>query len=266
MDQYEPLAHYDRGVTVLVLLMAPISICAIDARLRILFIAMIVAAATLMSSAAALFAALAGFAVYAIGFWMPRLTAGAMIVGIVVLGIAIPIATPSDETVIALHEHSPWVKWSGIHRLLIWRFAADHVAQRPILGWGMDASRAIPGGKDNLNDLLPNLHYPSSIEALPLHPHNAALQWQLELGVLGLGLGLGIVASAIYCIGWRAKLTPHARASALALTTGALVVGLLSFGVWQSWWLSTLWLVASLYVALGNEGAALGTASSENAP
>ena len=34
-----------------------------------------------------------------------------------------------------------------------------------------------------------------------------------------------------------------------ALAGAGLTVGLLSFGAWQSWWLSTLWLVAALYAA-----------------
>jgi exopolysaccharide production protein ExoQ len=158
--------------------------------------------------------------------------------------------------VVTVHEHAPWIKWSGIHRLLIWRFGADRVAERPILGWGMDVSRAMPGGKTNLNDLLPDLHYPSNAEALPLHPHDAALEWQLELGIPGLALGLAIVVGAIYRIGWRVPLSPYARAAALGLGASALVIGLLSFGIWQAWWLSSLWLTASLYAASGGSDVA----------
>jgi O-antigen ligase len=133
--------------------------------------------------------------------------------------------------------------------LLIWRFAANHVAERPLLGWGMDSSRAMPGGKTDFNDILPTLHYPSGAEALPLHPHDAALQWQLELGIPGLVLGLAIVVFILYRVGWRDSFRPHERAAALALCSGAIIVALLSFGVWQAWWQSTLWLVAALYAA-----------------
>jgi exopolysaccharide production protein ExoQ len=255
-DQLEPLARYDRGVTVLVLLMAPVAVCAADQRFRAAIVAAIVAAAVLMSSAAALFAATAGLAVFAVGRFAPRPVAGAMIAGVIALGIAIPAATPSYSTVVTLHEHAPWIKWSGIHRLLIWRFGADRVAERPILGWGMDVSRAMPGGKTNLNDLLPDLHYPSNAEALPLHPHDAALEWQLELGIPGLALGLAIVVGAIYRIGWRVPLSPYARAAALGLGASALVIGLLSFGIWQAWWLSSLWLTASLHAASGRSDVA----------
>jgi O-antigen ligase len=213
----------------------------------LLLIALIVAAAVLMLSAAALMAALAAIIIYAIARLTPRFAAGAMMAGVIAIGIAIPLATPSDDTVLAVHAEAPWIKYSGIHRLLIWRFAADRVAERPLLGWGMDASRAIPGGKTDFNDILPTLHYPGGAEALPLHPHDAALQWQLELGIPGLALGLAIVIFVLYRIGWRDTLAAHERAAALALCGSALIVALLSFGIWQSWWQSTLWLVAALY-------------------
>jgi hypothetical protein len=53
----------------------------------------------------------------------------------------------------------------------------------------VDASRAIPGGKTDFNDLLLALHYPDRAEALPRHPYDAALQRQVELGIAGLALG-----------------------------------------------------------------------------
>ena len=248
-DQFETLGHYDRGVTVLVLLMAPVAVGAATAWLRRGALAAIVAAAALMLSASALMAALVALVIYVIARFAPRCTAGAMMVGIVVIGVAIPLATPSYDTVLSLHAEAPWIKYSGIHRLLIWRFAADRVAERPLLGWGMDSSRAMPGGKTDFNDILPTLHYPSGAEALPLHPHDAALQWQLELGIPGLLLGLAIVVFILYRIGWRDELPTHERAAALALCGSAHIVALLSFGVWQAWWQSTLWLVAALYAA-----------------
>jgi len=176
---------------------------------------------------------------------------------VIAIGIAIPVATPSYDAVLTIHTEAPWIKYSGIHRLLIWRFAADRLAERPLLGWGMDASRAIPGGKTDFNDRLPTLHYPGGAEALPLHPHDAALQLQLELGLPGLVLGLGIVVFVVYRVGWRAELSAHERAAALALCGSALIVALLSFGIWQAWWQATLWLVAALYCANVGHGATL---------
>ena len=207
-------------------------------------------AAAVMARATALLAALASLAAFAVAWLAPRNVAGAIIAGLLALSIPFRSRCPSYDTTIALHAEAPWMKWSGIHRLLIWRFAADRVAERPILGWGMDASREIPGGKVEFNDVLPTLHYPGGAQRLPLHPHDAVLQLQLELGMLGLA----VMAWPIWRIGWRAPLTPGRRAGALALGVAALIVGLLSFGVWQAWWLSTVWLAAGLFVASGGMG------------
>ena len=40
------------------------------------------------------------------------------------------------------------------------------------------------------------------------------------------------------------------RATRAAAVMGALIVGAISFGLWQSWWLATLWLTAILLVAV----------------
>jgi exopolysaccharide production protein ExoQ len=252
-DQYLALARFDRGITVLVLTLWP-AIFTVEHRWwRGILVIAIMASAVIMSSATALLAGLLGIGIYAAARFAPRFVAGAMIAGMLVLAAAIPLATPSYDTVVTLHQNDPWIKPSGIHRLLIWRFGADRVAERPLLGWGMDASREIPGGKTDFNTMLPALHYGDRIEAMPLHPHDAALQWQLELGLPGSVLGLGIVIWTLWQIGWQARLAPDRRAGALALASAALAVGMLSFGIWQSWWLSTLWLTAALFTATGTD-------------
>ena len=40
----------------------------------------------------------------------------------------------------------PGLPNSFIHRLLIWDFTLNRIAERPLFGWGLDTSRAIPGG------------------------------------------------------------------------------------------------------------------------
>jgi O-antigen ligase len=40
---------------------------------------------------------------------------------------------------------------SAYHRLLIWQFASEKITERPLLGWGFNTSRAIPGGEENLD-------------------------------------------------------------------------------------------------------------------
>ena len=133
---------------------------------------------------------------------------------------------------------------SVTHRLLIWNFAAERIAERPILGWGMDASRAIPGGSaapDAATRSAFGLTSPaadrwfSDVQVMPLHPHNLALQTWLELGAAGAALMALLLAML--------ALSSRNPAGAGCFAAG-LVIAMLSYGTWQYWWVAGLLLAA----------------------
>ncbi|MFC7608386.1 hypothetical protein [Teichococcus aestuarii] len=37
---------------------------------------------------------------------------------------------------------------SAAHRVLIWEFVLERIGERPLLGWGGESSRSLPGGRD----------------------------------------------------------------------------------------------------------------------
>src|SRR6185369_6348777 len=92
--------------------------------------------------------------------------------------------------------------------------------------------RAIPGGKEEIR--------PGETR-LPLHPHDAALQVWLELGVPGATL------LALF-VGWlwlRLGEAPCPRLYAAAAggsLAAASAVAFTGWGIWQEWWLGTLGL------------------------
>src|SRR5205823_3722293 len=131
-------------------------------------------------------------------------------------------------------------KDSAGHRLLIWSFTGDRIAERPVLGWGLDASRAIPGGND---DIRPGQKW------LPLHPHDAALQVWLELGAPGAAL----FAALLGLLWLRLAVAPWPRLYAAAAGGGlsaALAVAFAGWGIWQEWWLGTLSLALFAMMAM----------------
>jgi O-antigen ligase len=104
-------------------------------------------------------------------------------------------------------------------RIDMWTFAAERVAERPFLGWGLDASRTFR-------------------PQLIIHPHDAPLQLWLELGAVGAAL-----AALLWVWLFRAAgdVLPGDRTmTAAACAAGAVyfVIGALSFGVWQEWWVA----------------------------
>ncbi|PVM82279.1 O-antigen ligase family protein [Caulobacter endophyticus] len=104
-------------------------------------------------------------------------------------------------------------------RLNIWAFAADHIQDHPFRGWGLDASRTFG-------------------DAVPLHTHNAQLQLWLELGAVGAALAGAFFCWLAYGVARAAHTDRGAAAMSGAALTSYLVIGALSFGVWQEWWIA----------------------------
>jgi O-antigen ligase len=102
-------------------------------------------------------------------------------------------------------------------RMGYWSHAIDWIAQAPLRGWGLDASRMFGPG-------------------IKLHPHNGELQAWMELGMVG-----AVAAAAFW---WTAlnRLTRPAPSQLAAATAAAaavyLLFGTLNFGLWQEWWLA----------------------------
>jgi O-antigen ligase len=254
-DRVISLPVLDRGAIVLVLGCWPPILFLIERRSRIaaglVFVATLAALQQLITLTAVL-ALVVGAGGFAFAWWRPRAAALALAGGFVVLAAVLPFRAPTRDTVVWLSEAAPWLRTSSQHRLIIWRFTTDRVAERPLLGWGMDAARAIPGGKTSVRDYM-SLPDQLLLEGavMPLHPHDAILQWSLELGIGGQLLGCAIVVCVLWIAGLAGTATHATRAVGIAAIAAALPPLLLSFGVWQAWWQSTLWLVAALVVAAG---------------
>ncbi len=128
---------------------------------------------------------------------------------------------------------------SFAHRVAIWDFVTGKIAERPLLGWGLDSSRAIPGGHER---------YDANSELLPLHPHDMALQIWLELGLPGAFLGVALILALARRIG-QLEERPPAEAFALAALATATINAAGGYDLWHPWWLCFLWLTAACLVA-----------------
>jgi O-antigen ligase len=145
---------------------------------------------------------------------------------------------------------------SASHRVLIWDFSVARIADHPMLGWGMESAREIPGGAERFDPATlarfgltseGERHYYGSenTRRLPLHTHNAALQVWLELGLVGALLATWLAAAVMLAAG-ASPIAP----TALGVAVSGAVTGQLSFGVWQPWWVASLVLVALVLRAL----------------
>ncbi|WP_421932141.1 O-antigen ligase family protein [Phenylobacterium sp.] len=132
----------------------------------------------------------------------------------------------------AVLERDVPLSWS--QRMGYWRHAADWISDHPLRGWGLDASRMFNPG-------------------IKLHPHDAALQIWLELGLIGA------MAAAVFWVALLAGMSRKVRDPALAVSaataTAYLTFNAFSFGVWQEWWLATGALAAVACAALQRQPA-----------
>ena len=249
-DPVALLTSYKRGLTVLVLLVWPAALvlwCRQRASAALLAVA-VLGILLVYDGGSARFAALLALVVAGAAMLAARAVARTLAALLVVYIAAAPLlhlrlldaATLGIDAPKAEDAHLGSVPRSGYHRLLIWHFAAVRIAERPVLGWGLDAARAIPGG-DRLLD--------RSEQAMPLHPHNVALQVWLELGLPGavlLGMLVGWTMGRVNAASW-----PRVdKAAALGLAAATAAVANLSYGIWQSWWLAAMLLTAAFGAAV----------------
>ncbi len=147
-----------------------------------------------------------------IGAWTCAVGAGLYVLAAPLVflphGAAAPPDLPGDVGKLSWHV-----------RLDIWRFASRLIARRPLLGYGLDSSRAFE-------------------PRIPMHPHDAALQLWLELGAPGALLGALFFGWLFYKVARLAKSDPPWAAVACATGFVYLLIGAISFGIWQEWWLA----------------------------
>ncbi len=167
---------------------------------------------------------LAGIAV-ALASLRPRLALPVMFTLLAGFIVVMPVFLPSmyallpEEFIARLPDSWAW-------RLEIWAFASERITENPWVGYGLDASRQIGEGI-----LLAGIEW----DALPLHPHNAALHVWLETGLVGVIL----LAATLLATGeMLARLETISRVQILALVWVVIAYACLlvfSYGVWQEW-------------------------------
>jgi O-antigen ligase len=158
-------------------------------------------------------APLVGLAVYRWPWWGPRVMAGVVAaLFLAAPGIVWAVRATGDYPV--LQRDVP-LSWSM--RLGYWSHAIDWISDKPLLGWGVDASRMFAPG-------------------IQLHPHDVPLQIWLELGLVG------VVMTAVFWGVTLQRLSRPAPSPFAAATAASVAVYLLfaavNFGIWQEWFLA----------------------------
>ena len=209
--------------------------------------AAIVAVATLAAlaitpSLSAAIGPLIGLTVIGVLWLWPRMLPGAFIalLGIGVLAAPfLPQFLPDPQRVMAKNDA---VSFTVAPRIFIWQSAAERIAEKPLTGWGQNASRFFSRDADKVSLGI------TTIEPIPLHPHNGILQWWLELGAIGAAFGAAVLMALLAAIARLPSKVDRRGAAATLFTT--LFVASISYGIWQGWWMGIYWFAAIFLVAI----------------
>ncbi len=189
---------------------------------------------------------------------MPKALMLAVVIGVLIAPM-IPSMLPDPRT-----ESPSLTTYSNstIHRFIIWHTAQEYIFKKPLLGGGLNSTRFLYSKKDRVAYRVDNpetgLAWGVFSEPIPLHPHNAILQVWMELGLLGAVWFAVFLVTVLNQL--RLLVLPRLETAAcFAFFTSALTIESISYGAWQSWWLSGLWLSSALVVStlsLGRTGEA----------
>ena len=209
-------------------------------RIAVLFGTAVGALLLIQNMQASLVAFAGGMVVYAMVYKFRRRGIAAFLVGLAVVNLALALIAFEFVSVDQGEGVSIVMSRSTKERLYILDYAYERIAQNPLTGWGFDGSRAI--GQDTRGPFYSN-------PSIPLHPHNLWAQTWLELGLIGVVLVISLVVSIFMRLaaGGRGRAVVAVAAATMA---SYLLIGNISYGMWQNWWLAIAWLNAGFLAVM----------------
>lgn len=233
------------SITILVLLAAPAGLL-MRARLP----------NTIARPVMVLFLALIGWAAWLNGLTVGLLGLGGVILGAIagyiyprrapkiLLGLAIAVIMLAPVLAFFASNYaasvSPDLPLSWDHRLRMWGYCWQVIADHPLRGAGFDASRTF------------NETYIASdgreITTVSLHPHNAGIQIWTETGFIGAVMASVVIAALFKPLGEFIQSRGHAGAVS-GVITAVIIISSLTYGAWQFWWWACVFfVVGTLYL------------------
>jgi O-antigen ligase len=149
--------------------------------------------------------------------------------------LVVPLAIIAYQNQLYL---STWMPHSAQHRIVIWGHTSNQIAKAPVMGAGIDTSRARDGPQGYDAPFAPGSDFRLPIG---MHSHNDYLQTWYETGAVGalmlLVIGLLVLSSMARA---SMQVQPYLYAT---FATSALLGGT-SFSLWQPWFMASFGLTA----------------------
>ncbi|WP_341756782.1 MULTISPECIES: O-antigen ligase family protein [unclassified Candidatus Tisiphia] len=163
--------------------------------------------------------------------------------------IMMPIISYKIQPYYASEHYAKFLPDSAKHRVFIWHFVAKQIIKKPILGHGFASSRNFKVDKEQMVS-----YHQWTWSPFPLHPHNNIMQILFETGLIGFILFLSLIYKYIQKISNISLVQSHKSAKmnltgeemdidtlnyksvAYACFINYYIIGMISFNIWQIWW------------------------------
>lgn len=169
--------------------------------------------------------------------WFWRTGVGILITGLIAMPFVAPYAFAHYASFLA---SIGWMaEGAAPQRLELWDYVARYALQSPWVGYGIEATRAI-------NDFDSARVFDRA--GVTIHPHCAFLQIWIEFGLIGIivvSCGLWALAKWIHQV---CAKDPVGEIFLPALVAGLGVPLLLTFGMWQSWFIGMIYFTMGLVI------------------
>lgn len=183
-------------------------------------------------SGAAVFGAAAALAAAAIALLPRRLAIGLAGAGIVSSLLLAPAQGDLAAYVLPSRTHETLASSNSQSRVAIWQSFGAAARSTPWLGSGFGTSARLE--RTSVTTQVPPEH---RILLGAGHPHNAALQIWVELGLIGAAMALLVSIRLLQVLN---HLPPYRFVPALALLGAVSAVSLVGHGAWQGWWAAAI--------------------------
>jgi exopolysaccharide production protein ExoQ len=161
------------------------------------------------------------------------------VIPVAVLFVYMVLSSISNFTVYRL-SYMIYGESTFTHRKIIWDFASNEIARRPLLGWGYQSFWLVGPDGPSIVDA------PGWVKDMP-NAHNGYLDTRLELGYVGFGFLLTFILATLHAIGRLLDLNPSRGWSVLSLFYFVMIHNFL-----ESTWMrgfEFLWIVFLFLVA-----------------
>lgn len=159
------------------------------------------------------------------------------------LAVSVFLTAVMPFAAVGVYRHTNWKHSVSLNdsvrsRIEIWDQAARRAFEKPVFGWGLDASPKLP----NRNEITVIPYIPDPKPIAHLHPHNAPIQIWFELGAIGVALASGLFAFMRSRLAKLESMTAQKYGAFLWAATFLYTLSI--WGIWQGWFTATLCFVA----------------------